>query len=148
MTTGPTRYPQPACQQLLQNFMPDIVGEIADVHIRTDANNLMATASTTRQPGQKEYMHLIRRKERSRGHMRNLAHDRSEGCLADLFTKNPAKPDELIKAVLVLIRHFGQCCRTKRFLCLARNTKPSPTIVAFEGVGLSEAMLAYFGTRA
>ena len=34
-----------------------ITGEIADVHIRTDANNLVTTASTTHQPEQKETMH-------------------------------------------------------------------------------------------
>ena len=68
-----TRSPPQPCPQLLQNctdccygsalflrcLWSDITGEIADVHIRTDANNLVTTASTTHQPEQTETMHLI-----------------------------------------------------------------------------------------
>ena len=43
----------------LRGLWSDITGEIADVHICTDANNLVTTASTTHQPEQKETMHLI-----------------------------------------------------------------------------------------
>ena len=38
----------------LRGLWSDITGEIADVHIRTDAKNLVTTASTTHQPEQKE----------------------------------------------------------------------------------------------
>ena len=38
----------------LRGLWSDITGEIADVHIRTDANNLVTTASTTHQPEQKQ----------------------------------------------------------------------------------------------
>ena len=86
----------------LRGLWSDITGEIADVHIRTDANNLVTTASTTHQPEQKETMHLIQmlRKESNSGHMHDLAHVRSEDCLADSLTKHSTKADELIKAVL------------------------------------------------
>ena len=55
----------------LRGLWSDITGEIADVHIRTDANNLVTTASTTHQPEQKETMHLIQmlRKESTSGQM-------------------------------------------------------------------------------
>ena len=85
----------------LHGLWSDITGEIADVHIRTDANNLVTTASTTHQPEQKETMHLVQmlRKESNSGQMHDLAHVRSEDCLADSLTHS-AKADELIKAVL------------------------------------------------
>ena len=62
----------------------DITGEIADVHIRTDAKNLVTTASTTHQPEQKETMHLIQmlREEGNSGQMHDLAHVLSEDCLS------------------------------------------------------------------
>ena len=60
----------------LRGLWSDITGEIADVHIRTDANNLVTTAPTTHQPEQKETMHLIQmlRKESNSGQMHDLAH--------------------------------------------------------------------------
>ena len=86
----------------LRGLWSDITGEIADVHIRTDANHLVTTAPTTHQPEQKEAMHLIQmlRKESNIGQMHDLAHVRSEDCLADSLTKHSAKADDLIKAVL------------------------------------------------
>ena len=53
----------------------DISSELADVHARTDGNNLVTTASTTHQPAHKETMHLIHmlRKESNTGQM----HDRT-----------------------------------------------------------------------
>ena len=113
-----TRSPPQPCPQLLQELhglmrcygsalflrglWSDITGEIADVHIRADANYLVTAASTTHQPEQKETMHLIQmlRKESNSGQMHDLAHVRSEDCLADFLTKHSAKADELIKAVL------------------------------------------------
>ena len=69
----------------LRGLWSDIPGEIADAHIRTDANNLVTTASTTHQPEQKETMYLIQmlRKENNSEQMHDLAHVRSEDCLAD-----------------------------------------------------------------
>ena len=135
----------------------DITGEIADVHIRTDANNLVTTASTIHQPEQKETMHLMQMlsKESNSGQMHDLAHVRSEDCLADSLTKHSAKADELIKAVLTgnllnVDAHppFRTMLQNKAFLVewLAHNTKHGPDIVAFAGI--AESMFAHWGTWA
>ena len=115
--------------------------------------------STTHQPEQKETMHLIQllRKESNSGQMHDLAHVRSEDCLADSLTKHSAKADELIKAVLTgnllnVDAHppFRTMLQNKAFLVewLARNTKHEPDIIAFAGVGTAESMFAYWGTWA
>ena len=143
----------------LRGLWSDITGEITDVHIRTDANNLVTTASTTHQPEQKETMHLIHmlRKESNSGQMHDLAHVRSEDCLADSLTKHSAKADELINAVLTgnLMNvdarpPFRTMLQNKAFLVewLARNTKHGPNPTAFAGVGIAESMFAYWGTWA
>ena len=143
----------------LRGLWSDRTGEIADVHIRTDANNLVTTASTTHQPEQKETMHLIQmlRKESNSGQMHDLAHVRSEDCLADSLTKHSAKADELTKAVLTsnllnVDAHppFRTMLQNKAFLVewLAHNTKHGPDIIAFAGVGIAESMFAYWGTWA
>ena len=61
----------------------DISGEVADIHMRTDAKNLVTTARTIHSPEQKETIHMISmlRKE------------------ADCLTKASAKADNLITAV-------------------------------------------------
>ena len=143
----------------LRGLWSDITGEIADVHIRTDAFNLVTTASTTHQPEQKETMHLIQmlREESNSGQMHDLAHVRSEDCLADSLTKHSAKADELIKAVLTgnlmnVDAHppFRAMLQNKAFLVewLAHNTKHGPDPTAFAGVGIAESMFAYWGTWA
>ena len=133
---------------ILRGLWSDITGEIADVHIRTDANNLVTTASATRQPEQKETMHLIQMLR---------THVRSEDCLADSLTKHSAKADELIKAALTgnllnVDAHppFRTMLQNKAFLVewLAHNTKHGPDIIAFAGVGIAESMFAYWGTWA
>ena len=137
----------------LRGLWSDITGEIADVHIRTDANNLVTTASTTRQPEQKETMHLIQmlRKESNSGGMHDLAHVRSEDCLAGSLTKHSAKADELIKAVLtgnlLNVDAHPPMFQNNAFLVewLAHNTKHGPDIIAFAGVGIAEPMFAYWG---
>ena len=47
----------------------DISGEDVELHMRTDANNLVTTASTTHLPEQKETIHMIQmlRKEACSG---------------------------------------------------------------------------------
>ena len=74
--------------QYIRGLWADVSGEIAEIHIRTDANNLVTTASTTHQPEQKETMHLIQmlRKESNSGQIHDLAHVRSEFCLADCLS--------------------------------------------------------------
>ena len=86
----------------LRGLWSDITGESVDVHIRTDANNLVATASTTHDPEQKETMCLIQKLlgDIKGGQMHDLALVRIEDCLADSVTKHSAKAYELSKAVL------------------------------------------------
>ena len=79
----------------------DISGTAAELHMRTDANNLVTTASTTHLPEQKETIHMIQmlRKEACSGSIHDLAHIRTALCLSDALTKSSAKPDELVAAV-------------------------------------------------
>ena len=104
-------------------------------------------------------MQLIQmlRKESNSGQMHDLAHVRSEDCLADSLTKHSAKADELIKAVLTgsllnVDAHppFRTMLQKRAFLVewLAHNTKHGPDIIAFAGVGIAESMFAYWGTWA
>ena len=165
MITRCIRSPLQPCPKLLQNCTDSCVvtvqlcffaAPIADVHTRTDANNLVTTASATHQPEQKETMHLIQmlREESTSGQMHDLAHVRSEYCLADSLMKHSASPDELITAVLTgnllnVNAHppFRTMLQNKAFLVqwLAHNTKHGPDIFAFAGVGIAESMFAYWG---
>ena len=79
----------------------DLTGETAQLHMRTDAYNLVTTASTTHLPEQKETIHMINqlRHETQSGSIDDLAHVASADCLSDCLTKTSAKPDALIKAV-------------------------------------------------
>ena len=87
--------------QFLRGLWKDISGMTADIHMRTDANNLVTTASTTHLPEQKETIHMIQmlRKEACSGSIHDLAHIRTALCLSDCLTKGSARPDELIRAV-------------------------------------------------
>ncbi len=78
----------------------DISGQQSEVNIRTDANNLVTTASTTHLPEQKETIHMIQmlRQEACSGALDDLAHVVSADCLGDALTKLSAKPDALIEA--------------------------------------------------
>ena len=88
--------------QFMKGLWMDISGLDSEVHMRTDANNLVTTASTTHLPDQKETIHMIQmlRKEACSGGIEDLAHVRSEDCMSDCLTKHSAKPDNLIKAVV------------------------------------------------
>ena len=85
----------------LKGLWADLSGEVADIHMRTDAHNLITTASTTHLPEQKETIHMIQmlRAESNSGKIADLAHVTTNDCLSDCFTKHTAKPDNLIKAV-------------------------------------------------
>ena len=69
--------------------------------MRTDANNLVITASTTHVPEQQETIHMIQmlRKEACSGSIADLSHIRTQWCLADCLTKKSAGPQNLIDAV-------------------------------------------------
>ena len=85
----------------MRGLWMDISGQSAEIHMRTDANNLVTTASTTHLPEQKETIHMIQmlRKEACSGAIDDLAHIRTEFCLSDCLTKHSAKPDNLIQAI-------------------------------------------------
>jgi hypothetical protein len=77
-------------------------GQTSGIHIRTDANNLVTTASTTHVPEQQETIHMIQmlRKEACSGNIDDLAHVKTEDCLADCLTKASANPMSLINAIM------------------------------------------------
>ena len=87
--------------QMLRGLWMDISSEQADIHIRTDANNLVTTASSTHLPEQKETIHMIHmlRKEACSGAIDDLAHVRTDVCLSDCLTKASAKSHNLRLAV-------------------------------------------------
>ena len=45
--------------QMLRGLVKDITGHSCEIHMRTDANNLVTTASTTSVPEQQETIHMI-----------------------------------------------------------------------------------------
>ena len=79
----------------------DISAACVAIHMRTDANNLVTTASTTRLREQKETIHMIQmlRKESCLGQIDDLAHVSSADCLSDCLTKSSARSDALYKSV-------------------------------------------------
>jgi len=87
--------------QFRRGVWMDISAACVAIHMRTDANNLVTTASTIRLPEQKETIHMIQmlRKEYCSGQIEDLAHVSSADRLSDCLTKSSAKPDALYKAV-------------------------------------------------
>ena len=71
------------------------------VHMRTVANNLVTTASTTRLPAHQETIHMIQmlRREACSGQIEDLAHAAPPDCVSDCLTKTSAKSDALVKAL-------------------------------------------------
>ena len=69
------------CQFLRGPWM-DLSASPAEIHMRTDANNLVTTASTTHLPEQKETIHMIAmmRKEVCSGSIADLAHATTHDC--------------------------------------------------------------------
>ena len=87
--------------QMLRGLIKDITGHSCELHMRTDANNSVTTASTTHVPEQQETIHMIQmlRKEACSGSIADLSHIRTQWCLADCLTKKSANPQALIDAV-------------------------------------------------
>ena len=87
--------------QMLRGLIKDITGHSCEIHMRTDANNVVTTASTTHVPEQQETIHMIQmlRKEACSGSNADLSHIRTQWCLADCLTKKSANPQALIDAV-------------------------------------------------
>ena len=61
---------------MLRGLIKDITGYSTDIHMRTDANNLVTTASTTHVPEQQETIHMIQM----------LRKEACSGAIADLST--------------------------------------------------------------
>ena len=87
--------------QFLRRLWMDISGEVAKIHIRTDAKNLVTKARTIHLPEQKKTIHMISmlRKEVCSGSIHDRAHIPTPYCSADCLTKAAAKADNLITAV-------------------------------------------------
>ena len=87
--------------QFLRGLWMDISGEVANIHMRTGAKNLVTTARTIHLPEQKETIHVISmfRKEACSGNIHDFAHISTQNCLSDCLTKASAKADNLITAV-------------------------------------------------
>ena len=79
----------------------DMTAQPIEVHLRTDANNLVTTAASTRLPEQKETIHMIQmlRQEACSGQMHDLAHVLTQYCLADPLTKKSVSATLLISTV-------------------------------------------------
>ena len=79
----------------------DMSGEVAEIHVRTDAENLVTTATTIHLPDQKETIHMVSmlRNENCSGSIHDFAHISTQNCLADCLPKSSAKADNLITAL-------------------------------------------------
>ena len=71
---------------MLRGLIKDISGLSSEIHMRTDANNLVTTASTTHVPEEQETIHMIQmlRKEACSGSLSHITitHIRTQWCLA------------------------------------------------------------------
>ena len=87
--------------QMSRGLIKDIASLSSEIHMRTDANNLVTTASTTHVPEQQETIHMIQmlRKEAFSGSIADLSHIKTQWCLADCLTKKSANPRNLVDAV-------------------------------------------------
>ena len=101
----------------------DISGDVANIHMRTNAKNLATTARTIHLPEQKETIHMISMfgKEACSGSIHDLAHIPTQNCVADCLTNASAKADNLITAV-----KLGNCQMLTFTLILEHswNTRP------------------------
>ena len=79
----------------------DMSGEAAEIHMRTEAKNVVTTARTIHLPEQRGTIHMISMlgKEPCSGSIHDLAHIATQNCLADCLKKASVKADNLITAV-------------------------------------------------
>ena len=111
--------------QFLRGLWMDMSGEVAEIHMRTDAKYLAKTASTIHLTDHKESTHMISmlRNQTSSGSIHDLAHISTQNCLADCLTKSSAKADNFITAVKTVRLlevdvhpHFRTLMENKAFL--------------------------------
>ena len=123
--------------------------------MRTDANNLVTTASTTHLPNQKETIHMISmlRHEASSGSIADLGHVRTADMLADVLTKHGVKPDTLIKSVDTGVLpnvdaspEFRSLLKHKAYLVhwMAHNLEEAYDAVAFLGISVARYIHAFY----
>jgi hypothetical protein len=147
----------------MRGLWMDMSGTVADIHMRTDAKNLVTTAQTTHLPQQKETIHMIQmlRHEAVSGSMQDLAHVVSKDMLADVLTKQECNEGlrALIKAVSTGILpnadaqvNFRDLIRKshKAFFCswIAQNLDldlSKDTVYSFCGVDIREDFCTYLG---
>ena len=103
----------------------DMTAQPIEVHLRTDANNLVTTAASTRLPEQKETIHMIQmlRQEARSGQMHDLAHVLTQYCLADPLTKKSVSLTLLISTAQTRI--LREVDTHPRFQVNRANTKLS-----------------------
>ena len=141
----------------LKGLWFDISALAVPIHMRTDANNLVTTARTTHLPEQKETIHLVTmlRKEAQTGKIDDLAHIRTENCLADCLTKN-MKPTNLVTAVQSGILPevdfhppFRELLKHKAYLTkwITRNLEEAKEIIWFLGTKVQDILSSCFSER-
>ena len=85
--------------QFLRGLWMDSSGEVAKIHMRTDAKNLVTTARTIHLSEHKETIHMISMLRKEACSVSILLIFQLKNCLADCLTKASAKADNLITAV-------------------------------------------------
>ena len=139
----------------LKGLWMDISAMKIDVHMRTDANNLVTTAKTTHLPEQKETIHMIQqlRKQATSGDIDDLGHVVTQWQLADCLTKSSIKPDVIIQAAdsgilpnVDASPEFRRLLQHKAYLVhwCAHNLHSAPNMLAFLDVDVSEYVQAHF----
>ena len=75
----------------------DISGEVANIHMRTGAKNVVTTAGTIHLPGQKETIHMISmlRKEACSGSINDLAHISTQKLFVRLLDQSISRSRQL-----------------------------------------------------
>ena len=87
--------------QWIRGLWTDLSGEQVELHLRTDALNLVTTARTTHPPEQRETIHMINmmRHEAQQGSWDDFGHVPAVHCLADCLTKMAADNAHLLAAI-------------------------------------------------
>jgi len=140
----------------------DLTGTAAELHMRTDANNLVTTASTTHLPEQKETIHMINqlRTEASSGSIDDLAHVVSADMMADCLTKNSANPQYLLDAIQNGVLPRGDinppfrelmANRHRAYYALScwivKNLERGPEVITFLGEDIRDQIAYCVGIR-
>ena len=113
---------------MLRGLIEDITGLSSEIHMRTDANNLVTTASTTHVPEQQETIHMIQmlRKEACSGSIDDLSHIRTQWCLADcLKSANPQNLSDAVRCILKEVDSHPPCLSLLEHKAYLRSWLPT-----------------------